>query len=256
MKNHDSLQTNISEVFSSIQGEGLMVGCRQIFIRFSKCNLSCNYCDTRVNEESQFCVFEKIPGEGKTKLIPNPISIEQLKNQIYTYYPSYHHSISITGGEPLLNSDFLKELIPEINYTRNGIYLETNGTLPEELEKVIDYINIISMDIKIPSSAIIKPMWDLHRSFLKIAASKETFVKIIVCEKTSLHEIDMVLDIILSVSKLPLVLQPVTSINQPKKNTPVVPITPQKALKLQEHALKYIDDVRIIPQTHKMINFM
>ncbi|HNS26376.1 MAG TPA: 7-carboxy-7-deazaguanine synthase QueE, partial [Methanobacteriaceae archaeon] len=37
------MKTRINEVFSSIQGEGKLVGRRQVFIRFSGCNLDCNY---------------------------------------------------------------------------------------------------------------------------------------------------------------------------------------------------------------------
>ena len=40
------LEAPIVEIFSSIQGEGLLVGRRQIFVRFAGCNLDCNYCDT------------------------------------------------------------------------------------------------------------------------------------------------------------------------------------------------------------------
>ena len=39
-------KTYIAEVFSTIQGEGLTCGERQVFIRFALCNLKCDYCDT------------------------------------------------------------------------------------------------------------------------------------------------------------------------------------------------------------------
>ena len=42
------IETNIIEIFSSIQGEGKYVGYRQVFIRFSGCNLHCTYCDTKL----------------------------------------------------------------------------------------------------------------------------------------------------------------------------------------------------------------
>jgi organic radical activating enzyme len=38
-------QTEISEVFSSLQGEGPYLGVQQIFIRFGRCNMHCGYCD-------------------------------------------------------------------------------------------------------------------------------------------------------------------------------------------------------------------
>ncbi|MDX9694125.1 MAG: 7-carboxy-7-deazaguanine synthase QueE, partial [Methanothermobacter sp.] len=47
------MRAPIMEVFSSIQGEGLLVGCRQIFIRFAGCNLNCKYCDTPESRNPQ-----------------------------------------------------------------------------------------------------------------------------------------------------------------------------------------------------------
>ena len=40
------MEAKINEIFSSIQGEGPVVGYKQLFIRFCGCNLNCNYCDT------------------------------------------------------------------------------------------------------------------------------------------------------------------------------------------------------------------
>lgn len=40
-------KTKIREIFTSIQGEGLYIGVKQLFIRFCGCNLKCDYCDTQ-----------------------------------------------------------------------------------------------------------------------------------------------------------------------------------------------------------------
>ncbi len=39
------IKAKISEIFCSIQGEGLYLGQKQIFVRFAGCNLDCDYCD-------------------------------------------------------------------------------------------------------------------------------------------------------------------------------------------------------------------
>lgn len=40
------MKTKVNEIFASIQGEGPVVGYKQLFIRFCRCNLNCSYCDT------------------------------------------------------------------------------------------------------------------------------------------------------------------------------------------------------------------
>ena len=63
----------IKEVFCSVQGEGPYVGTRQAFVRFSGCNLSCNYCDTDFANPGT-CDYEQVEGSGSFEKIPNPVS--------------------------------------------------------------------------------------------------------------------------------------------------------------------------------------
>ena len=53
-----TLETKINEIFSSIQGEGPVVGYKQLFIRFCGCNLNCNYCDTVFNFGEKYSAQE------------------------------------------------------------------------------------------------------------------------------------------------------------------------------------------------------
>ncbi|MDZ4172032.1 MAG: 7-carboxy-7-deazaguanine synthase QueE [Methanobacteriaceae archaeon] len=90
------MKAPIMEVFSSIQGEGLLIGRRQIFVRFAGCNLNCNYCDTPESRKS-------IAGQQKT--------LEELQKDIMDIITPDFHSISFTGGEPLLQANFIKTFL-------------------------------------------------------------------------------------------------------------------------------------------------
>ena len=240
-------QAYLSEVFSSIQGEGLLVGLRQIFVRFSGCSLTCNYCDT---PESRVQSSEFIVGAhaGAPKTFPNPVSPEKLTEIINSFqtHQNLHHSISLTGGEPLEQVSFLKEWLPEIRKSSNlKIYLETNGLLPAHLSEVIDLVDIIGMDIKLPSVAGVKPFWDLHRDFLKMASKREVFVKVVVDSMVAEDELMLAAELVHSVDvNIPFIIQPRTPIDMDAGSL----------LRLQEIVTRALLDVRVIPQVHKFLN--
>lgn len=243
----DSDATDIIEIFSSIQGEGLLVGCRQIFIRLYSCNLQCTYCDTLRDKPPEYCNIEKIPGRVDFEMLPNPISLKKiiaLIDQWLMDYPAIHHSVSLTGGEPLLQADILKSLLPVIR-KRLPIYLETSGILYEELHSLISYLDFISMDIKLPSTSGYGDLWEQHKEFLTVAVNKNVFVKTVVSNDTKNWEIIKACEIIAGIdNNIPLVMQPVT-INNLKLG-----INYEKIYELQEIASRYLKEVRIIPQLH------
>ncbi|WP_027357425.1 7-carboxy-7-deazaguanine synthase QueE [Desulfofundulus thermocisternus] len=243
------LAAPIIEIFSSIQGEGIFVGCRQIFLRFAGCNLTCSYCDTPRDVPEQ-CRWEKRPGTRKFFSSPNPMTAQHVALILRELEPAAHHSISLTGGEPLLHTPFLIELIPLIKGTRQGIYLETNGTLPEYLKPLLPFIDIIAMDIKLPGTAKVKPLWDEHREFLELARTKNTFVKIIVDENSKMEEIEKALDLICDVGDFPVVFQPVTTPDAEIK------LSAEKIITWQSLAMKRLTDVRVVPQTHKFLGYL
>lgn len=173
------LKAKISEIFSSIQGEGIYLGEKQVFVRFAGCNLKCAYCDTRHDK------YEEYTADG-------------LLNQIRSFGKDFH-SVSFTGGEPLLQKDFLKVLLPLIRKEGYSIYLETNSTLPDALKELIADIDIIAMDIKLPSSTGISlDYWKSHHEFLRFASQKDIFVKAVVCSSTRLEDVLTMLQLLKS----------------------------------------------------------
>ena len=157
----------VKEIFASIQGEGRYIGYKQMFIRFCGCNLKCKFCDTDFDRNN-------------SKIYTDT----QLTDIVKTYTDC--HSVSLTGGEPLLHYEFLKEFLPKCPFP---VYLETNATMPNELRQIIDYIDFVSADIKIPSCTGLEPFWDKHDEFFNIAKSKKLFAKIVFDENITEDEI-------------------------------------------------------------------
>ncbi|WP_292467504.1 7-carboxy-7-deazaguanine synthase QueE [Methanolobus sp.] len=234
------MQASISEVFCSVQGEGPYVGYRQAFVRFTGCNLNCNYCDTPV-EVTNVCRYEAVPGSNVFLDIENPLLPARVGEMVNSY-PRLH-SVSLTGGEPLLCAEFISSLI-----TDAPLYLESNMTLPRMAKKIKDKISYVSGDVKLlPHSLLEDPELHLDRTIecfriLKATKARDCFCKIVVTKDTPVDEIEGVVGAISGyISSL--ILQPVTQKDmQPE---------PGCLLKLQKSFLNDVN-TRIIPQTHKM----
>ncbi len=244
---------DLIEIFSSIQGEGVLIGHRQVFIRFMGCNLSCDYCDTNSGNDASKCRIELTPGRLDFEELANPVPMTAVFNLLHRWgrgWPSIHHSISLTGGEPLLHVDHLHRWLPELREIL-PIHLETNGVLHFALSRVIKDIDHVSMDIKLPSSSGETGLWEDHREFLETAAATDVSVKIVVNSSTEHWEIQRAAEIIAGVSSdIPFIIQPETAENLSLN------ISSFGLLELQEIASALVDDVRVIPQTHRFIGLL
>lgn len=221
------MRGKITEIFASIQGEGIYCGQRQIFVRFAECNLCCSYCDTEFN---QFQVY----------------GIDELLSAIASYEGGFH-SVSFTGGEPLLQKDFLRESLSSVKRLGNKTYLETNGTLPEALAEVVEFVDIIAMDIKLASSGKSgRVYWNEHRRFLKTAGRKEVFIKAVISAGTTEEDCKVMLDLLDKESyRGVLVLQP-NSLEDGRQ-------LEDKLNMFQNLGARHSFSMRVIPQMHKIL---
>lgn len=231
----------------------MLAGRRQIFVRLAGCNLDCVYCDTNFSK-SDICRIESKPGSGQFIDYPQPLSLNTLTDVIADWQsqlPGAHHSISFTGGEPLLNADSLSKWFPVIQKML-PIHLETNGTMNIALMRVIESVDFISMDMKLPStSGCTEQLWDLHRHFLVEACNSDVSVKIVVGDSTEDAEVNKVCEIIASVDRAtPLFLQPLTL---PDGR---IGVLPARILRFQELASFRLPDVSVIPQMHKILGVL
>lgn len=229
------VMTEISEIFSSIQGEGPYLGKKQIFVRFGRCNMHCNYCDEL--DKMQKGMYQTVP---VTSVLHQIDEFEKTQGR--------HHSVSLTGGEPLVYLKALEVILPELKTRGLTTYLETNGTLPKQLERVIGQIDIVAMDLKPPTSTGDRAFWEEHQDFLAVARRTEVFVKTVITPRVTAEDIRRAVQIVADVDpRIPFIFQPESLMTGISVD----------AMKLIENdlftiATRSLKDVRVIPQMHKI----
>ncbi|HID42525.1 MAG TPA: radical SAM protein [Archaeoglobaceae archaeon] len=149
----------VSEIFFSVEGEGIEIGRPEVFIRLAGCNLRCKWCDTKYALQN-----------GKE------IDIDEIIQKV-SKYP--YKNVSITGGEPLLQKE-LVNLIRELKTMNYWIQINTNGTIFDE--EVFKQIDLISMDCKCPSSGMESDLEVLKRT-KELFSSKTQFKFVILDEE-------------------------------------------------------------------------
>lgn len=219
------MTAKIVEIFHSLQGEGLHLGQETTFVRFLGCNLFCSYCDTLYARD------EKRAAEMTLDQVLKTVSLSTKPGQF----------VSLTGGEPLLWADFVSALCPKLKERGLKVYLETNGTLVDEMEKIAGLVDTVAMDIKPPSDCG-QDLWDVHRRFLELVREK-AFVKLVITSGILPEEVERAVGLISDIdNRIPLVLQPASGELAPDIS---------QARKYQAAASRRLNEVRIIFQMHK-----
>ena len=249
------MKTYLSEIFSSVQGEGPYVGERHLFVRFCGCHRDCIYCDTNT-ERTETVLVEKDAGSGIFEQVPNPLTTEQLVELIRELdHKKTNRRISLTGGAPLLQAHYLAELLPILNGDNHSIYLETAGDLPQQLKSIIEWIDIVAMDVKLSSVTKEKNTFPAHWQFLKTCRDWDidVFTKLILSSETDEAEL---MQAVQGIKKAGgedtlIVIQPMTK----AAKTDAVPNGGQ-LLRWQEMVCRIMPNVRVIPQTHVMMKVL
>lgn len=230
------MKAPIIEIFSSFQGEGLLIGERQIFVRFAGCNLNCNYCDTNDSKSE------------KSGVLMTPEEVCLKINEILT--PDCK-TISFTGGEPSLYPEFISEVSKNFDL---DIMLETNGTLPDKID-LIDRLDMVSLDIKLPEhfdgdfdeSIFLNEIKSLN---LLMSKSINVYCKVVILPSTKIKSFKEVVEKlsqnISNKSNLKIIIQPSSPLGEWKDIN-------FKLFDFSEVVGQYFD-VSTIPQIHKILD--
>ena len=117
------------EIFASLQGEGASMGQPSTFVRLSRCNLACVWCDTAYTWRF----------EGDNRPHRDGLAFQRTANQIALDEREVAQRIAalppdrlvVTGGEPLLQGAALARMVEYLDTLRAGMHveIETNGTV-------------------------------------------------------------------------------------------------------------------------------
>ena len=230
------MKAPIIEIFSSFQGEGVLIGQRQIFVRFAGCNLNCAYCDTK----------NSISKNQGTLMTP-----AEVVEKIESILTPDCHTISFTGGEPSLYPEFINEVS---KLTNLNIMLETNGTLPDNID-LIDNLDIVSLDIKLKEQFNGDYKEDIFLNEIKslnllIEKSINVYCKVVILpwlKKESFEEVIKKIDKeIIYKNNLQVIIQPSSPLNEWKNLS-------DSLFEFSEIVGEYFE-VSTIPQIHKILN--
>jgi len=238
----------LSEIFVSFQGEGAHVGQRHLFIRMAGCNLRCRYCDTP-DSLQRTDIYTVIWSGRAAEVEHNPVSVAHLAGLITAMLTQEApvDAIALTGGEPLTQADFLRAVL-DVGRFPVPVLLETNGLLPQQLRKILPSVDIVSLDIKLPSNTGEGQRWDEHVQCLQLARTRDLYVKILVDRHTLLDDIERASSLLASVDPgIAVFMQPITiAAAQPS-------IDLERLTELYRAARRLLSSVRVLPQTHKLI---
>ncbi len=230
------MKAPVIEIFSSFQGEGLLIGERQIFVRFAGCNLNCTYCDTNDSKSAE---------SGKL------MTPQQVSDEINKLLTPDCRTISFTGGEPSLYPDFISEVSKNFDLK---IMLETNGTLPDNID-LIDKLDIVSLDIKLPEhfnevfdeSIFLNEIKSLN---LLMAKCINVYCKVVILPSTKIKSFKEVVvklsENISNKSNLQIIIQPSSPLSEWKDLN-------FKLFEFSEIVGQYFE-VSTIPQIHKILD--
>jgi 7-carboxy-7-deazaguanine synthase len=234
------LKVRLFEIFTSVEGEGILYGTKTLFVRLAGCPFTCFYCDTK----------ESLPLNSGTEY-----TIEEANELIDTNLQDQTYKVNFTGGDPLIQHEAVAQLAKHIQNKKIPTYLESSCFDINRFNHVLPFMDIVKIEFKTKDSDFVDSehyeklightMKCLESS---VKSKKTTYIKIVVSSKTQLDEFKKLIgEIFNNISKENIngfVIQPTYGISEPSLDL---------LLNLYDVVFPYYIDVKVVPQLHKFI---
>jgi 7-carboxy-7-deazaguanine synthase len=234
------LKVRLFEIFTSVEGEGILYGTKTLFVRLAGCPFTCFYCDTK----------ESLPLDSGTEY-----SIEDANKLIDSNLKKQTYKVNFTGGDPLIQHEAVALLAKHIQEKKIPTYLESSCFDVDRFDHVLPFFDIVKIEFKTKDSDFVDAKH--YDKFIghtmkclqsSVKSKKTTYIKIVVSSKTQPNEfIKLVKEIFDIVSKDDLdgfIIQPTYGISEPSLDL---------LLELYDLVYPHYIDVKVVPQLHKFI---
>lgn len=234
------MKVRLFEIFTSLEGEGILYGTKTLFVRLAGCPFTCFYCDTK----------ESLPIDSGTEY-----DLEEAFKLIDSNLKDQTYKVNFTGGDPLVQYQAVAELAKHVQNKKIPTYLESSCFDSKKFEYILPFIDIVKIEFKTKDSEfvdskhyekLIENTMDCLKS--SVSSKKITYIKIVVSSKTNLNDFsDLVTGIFNSISKNQIdgfVIQPTYGIAEPSLDL---------LLRMYDIVYPFYDKVKVVPQLHKFI---
>ena len=240
MRHRQEAKVKLSEIFTSIEGEGVLFGTKTMFVRLAGCPLKCHWCDTPY----------AIPMDSGGNF-----SSDDVKKMIADELLPHTYKVNFTGGEPLVQHEAVIELAQFVREKGIKTYLESACYDSARFAKVLPYIDICKIEFKLRDSKVVdeknyptllKNEMECFR--MAVEAGKKPYVKVVVTNSSSLIEFESLIKRVRGIAKpwdiAGFIIQPSHKVDEPVLD---------RLFAFYDAVYPYYDQVRVIPQLHKII---
>lgn len=189
----------IGSIFEIINGSCVDGPGLRTTIFFKGCNMRCKWCHNPESWSSKPCILKK---DGKEYCCGEIVSVDEIVNKVLKYknYFGEKGGVTLSGGECMLQSDFIAELLKKLKDNNIHTVIDTAGNVDwKEFEKVIPYTDLFLYDIKCYSDDLHKKLTGVSNKLIlsnivKLSRTSDVVVRIPIIPNvnTSEEELDSV----------------------------------------------------------------